>query len=108
LMARWISAEGYAVITAQTGDEALALAAQHRPDLVVLDIMIPQPNGFDVCSALKTNQGTAHARVVLMSGLQHPENQARGREVGADAFLAKPVSGEDVRAILRWAFESVR
>ncbi len=106
LLERWIAAEGYRVYTAGSGGEALEVARRHRPAVIFLDILIPPPNGFEVCERLKKRRETARSRVVLMTGLQHPQNSIRGSEVGCDGFLTKPFSRGDVRTMLRLALAS--
>ncbi len=103
LLKRWLAPEGYAIFTAANGREAMAEAAQHKPDLVLLDIMLPPPSGFEVCEQIKKDPETRHAAVILMTGLQHPENRLRGLEVGADDFLQKPFDAHDVRMRVRLA-----
>lgn len=101
LVRRWLEADGHTVLTALTGEAALAAVAEFRPDAVLLDILIPPPSGFEVCERIKRDPGTRHIPVVLMSGLQDPSNWKRGREVGAVGLLQKPLQGTDVRSTVR-------
>jgi two-component system cell cycle response regulator len=108
LVRRWLEADGHTVVTAQTGEAALAAVAEFRPDAVLLDILIPPPSGFEVCERIKKDPETRHIPVVLMSGLQDPSNWKRGREVGAVGLLQKPLQGSDVRATLRDVIRTLR
>ncbi len=97
LIRRWLEADGHTVLAVETGEAALEAVKASPPDLVLLDIMIPPPSGFEVCKQLKKDPATRHIPVLLMSGLQDPANWRRGLEVGAAEFLAKPLQGQDVR-----------
>jgi two-component system cell cycle response regulator len=101
LLRRWLEADGHTVVTAGSGEAALAALAAHKPDLVLLDIMIPSPTGFEICQRIKGDPATHHIPVLLMSGLQDPANWKRGLEVGADHFLAKPFQSQELRARVR-------
>lgn len=105
LLKRLLEPEGYLVLTAHDGASAIAATERYQPDLVLLDIMIPPPSGFDVCQTIKQNVSTRHIVVILITGLQHPENRLRGRSVGADDFITKPFDLEDVRTRVRKFFD---
>ncbi|MBS3970913.1 MAG: response regulator, partial [Clostridia bacterium] len=83
--------ENYELISAANGSQALEKVAKYNPDLVLLDIMMPEINGFDVCSIIKNNPATRFLPVILITALNDRENKIKGIEVGADDFLAKPV-----------------
>lgn len=87
-----LSAEGYRVIQAADGEEAFALAVAEIPDLVILDVMMPQRNGFEVCRALKQRQETADIPVILLTARGRKEDREFGREAGADGYVTKPFS----------------
>src|SRR5512142_673296 len=87
-----LSAEYFDVITAMSGKEALALCERAECDLVLLDVMMPDMDGFEVCRRLKTNPATHHIPVVMVTALDQPSDRVRGLEVGADDFLTKPVN----------------
>ena len=97
LITRWLETEGHRIIGAHNGESALAAVAEHRPDLILLDIMIPHPSGFDVCRQVTSDPATRHIPVLLMSGLQDPANWKRGLEMGAVELLRKPLKVEEVR-----------
>ena len=84
-------AEGYTVITAVDGHEALRKAREQQPDLVVLDLMMPGLNGYEVCRHLRTDPETTHMPVIILSARSLPRDQKLGFGVGADDYLTKPV-----------------
>ncbi len=86
-----LSAEYFDVITAMSGKEALAICERAECDLVLLDVMMPDMDGFEVCRRLKTNPATHHIPVVMVTALDQPSDRVRGLEAGADDFLTKPI-----------------
>jgi two-component system, cell cycle response regulator len=94
-----LSAEYFDVITAFSGAQALAVAERADCDIVLLDVMMPDMDGFEVCRKLKSNPVTHHIPVVMVTALDQPSDRVRGLEAGADDFLTKPVS--DVSLISR-------
>ena len=99
LMEARLSAEYFDVTTAQSGPEALALCERAECDIVLLDVMMPDMDGFEVCRKLKSNPLTHHIPVVMVTALDQPSDRVRGLEAGADDFLTKPVT--DVALIAR-------
>lgn len=87
-----LSAEGYRVIQASDGEQALALAASELPDLIVLDVMMPRRDGFEVCRLLKARRETADIPVLLLTARGRREDRDLGREAGADGYIIKPFS----------------
>ena len=87
-----LGAEYYDVITATSGEEALEKIEQDRPDLVLLDIMMPGMDGFEVCEKMKRDAGMSHIPVVMITALTDSEDRVRGLQAGADDFLSKPVN----------------
>jgi len=87
-----LSAEYFDVVTAMNGKEALAICERAECDLVLLDVMMPDMNGFEVCRRLKSNPATHHIPVVMVTALDQPADRVRGLEAGADDFLTKPIS----------------
>jgi two-component system cell cycle response regulator len=85
-----LSAEYFDVLTAMSGKEALAICERAECDLVLLDVMMPDMDGFEVCRRLKTNPATHHIPVVMVTALDQPSDRVRGLEAGADDFLTKP------------------
>ncbi|HWO72553.1 MAG TPA: response regulator, partial [Dehalococcoidia bacterium] len=97
-----LSGQGFSVLTAEDGEEALAIAEQHRPDIVVLDIIMPNISGLEVMRRLRER---TNIPVVLLSAKNHDEDIVSGLEMGADDYLVKPFNPEEltarVRAVLR-------
>src|SRR6478752_4605090 len=94
-----LSAEYFDVTVAYSGTEALGLCERAACDIVLLDVMMPQLDGFQVCHRLKSNPLTHHIPVVMVTALDQPSDRVRGLEAGADDFLTKPVS--DIALISR-------
>ena len=94
-----LSAEYFDVITAYNGTEALVVCERAECDIVLLDVMMPDMDGFEVCRRLKSNPATHHIPVVMVTALDQPSDRVRGLEAGADDFLTKPVT--DVALISR-------
>jgi two-component system cell cycle response regulator len=99
LLEAQLSAEYFDVVTAANGAEALALCARDECDLVLLDAMMPDIDGFEVCRRLKTNPATHHIPVVMVTALDQATDRVAGLDAGADDFLTKP--GSDLVLIAR-------
>lgn len=84
--------EGYEVITAKNGDEAIEMAKKHHPSLIILDIMMPGKNGIDVCNILRMDPAFKETLIVFLSALSDESTEIRGLETGADDYLTKPIS----------------
>ena len=84
--------EGYEVFTALDGEQALERLKSDKPDLIVLDIMMPKLDGYEVCRTIKTNPETQHIPVILLSAKGRNVDQKMGFDVGADAYITKPFS----------------
>lgn len=92
-----LTAEGYAIVSARDGEEALAVAVRERPDLIVSDVMMPKISGFDMLDILRSTPETAGIRVIMMTALSSDEERARGEALGANRYLVKSQVGiEDV------------
>lgn len=87
-----LSAEYYEVITADSGTAALNVITRYPPDVVLLDVMMPGMDGYEVCERIKNNPDTAHIPVVMVTALNDVADKVRGLEAGADDFLTKPVN----------------
>ena len=83
---------GFDVITAFSGPDCLAKVEQQIPDLILLDVMMPGMDGFEVCRRIKADPKTAHVPVVMVSDLDNSAARIAGKEAGADDFLTKPVT----------------
>ena len=96
--------EGYQVLLARDGVEALELLAQHRPDLILLDVMMPRKNGFEVCQELRANDAYKSIRILMLTAKGRDTDVAKGLALGADAYMTKPFSTrelvEKVRSLL--------
>ena len=82
----------YSLLLARDGREALRRAQEEKPDLVFLDIMMPEIDGFEVCSRLRSSDATADVKVVMLTALAQESDRKRADEVGADYYLTKPFS----------------
>ena len=92
-----LEAEGFAIISAKDGEEALALAVKEHPDLIIADIMMPKISGFDMLDILRGTDGIKNTKVIIMTALGQAEDKARADKLGADAYLVKSqVTLEDV------------
>ena len=85
-----LSSAYYDVSVAENGHQALEMAQREQPDMIMLDVMMPDIDGFEVCAKLKSMPETAHIPVIMVTALDTPEERIRGLEVGADDFLSKP------------------
>lgn len=95
-------AEGYDIVSAQDGEEALALAVKEKPDLIIADIMMPKISGFDMLDILRSTPETKDTRVVMMTALSQSEDKDRANKLGADRYLVKSqVTLEDVARVAR-------
>jgi two-component system cell cycle response regulator len=84
--------EYYDVVTAQNGEEALRKVTETNPDIILLDVMMPGMDGFEVCRRLKADTATAHIPIVMVTALTDSQDRVKGLESGADDFLSKPVN----------------
>ncbi len=96
-----LSAEYYQVATAQDGQEALRVANSWQPDLIFLDVMMPNMDGYEACRRLKADPETLHIPVVMVTALSEPSERLHGLEAGADDFLTKPVEYDTLLARTR-------
>lgn len=97
--------EGYQTISALNGEMGIALAGKERPDLIILDIMLPIMDGFEVCRTLKNDDRVAHIPIIILSAKSQETDKVVGLELGADDYVTKPFSPRELiartRAILR-------
>jgi putative two-component system response regulator len=101
LLKRLLQIEGLDVVTASDGEMALRLFRDVQPDLVLLDVMMPDLNGFEVCRRLKDDPETMLTPIVLVTGLDSVEDRVRGIEAGTDDFLSKPFERVQLMARVR-------
>jgi len=93
-----LTAEGYEVVTAENGFEALSKVARHNPDLIFVDIMMPRLDGYQTCAIIKNNAQYRSTPVVMLTSKDGLFDQARGRVVGSDLYLTKPFTKEELLA----------
>ena len=93
--------EDVQILTASDGEAALALIVAEQPDLVLLDVMMPKMNGFEVCERLRHAHGTFHPHIVLLTAKGQEYDRTRGAEVGADAYVTKPCNHDRLLAMAR-------
>src|SRR5881398_2979458 len=105
LVAYHLAKAGYRVITAATGRDAVRTAREQRPDLVVLNLMLPVVSGYDVLAELRRREETQDVGVILLTARKEEADRIKGLSLGADDYLAKPFSPQElvlrVRAVLR-------
>jgi len=97
LLEALLTSRGYEVVTARDGASALELVASAKPDLVLLDVLMPPPDGYAVCRQLREDEETAVLPVIMLTAALGPE-KARGLEAGADDFIAKPFDHDELFA----------
>ena len=91
-----LHAEGFLVVSALNGEDAFKLAVESKPDLVILDVMMPGQGGVETCRALKDDQRTADIPVILLTALTGRKDREAGAAAGADAYITKPFSPQKV------------
>ena len=98
-MARLVAQAGYETLEASSGYECLQRVRQELPDLVLLDVVLPDLSGFEVCRRIKDDPATAGCTVVLLSGVRtDSDSQADGLEIGADGYIARPIANRELLA----------
>ncbi|MBI1761793.1 MAG: response regulator [Acidobacteria bacterium] len=97
---RTLQNKGYSVITAESGEEGLEKARREHPELVVLDVILPGRNGFQICRDLKTSPDTEQLPVILLTSKNQESDKFWGMKQGADEYLTKPCKEEDLLATI--------
>jgi twitching motility two-component system response regulator PilH len=87
---------GYKTVTVTEGDKVLAMAIEKKPDLILLDVILPNKNGFQVCRQLKTNEETKDIRIVIVSSKDQASDKFWAKKQGADDYITKPYGEEDL------------
>jgi len=101
-----LMAEGYEIVSARDGEEALTVAMKEKPDLIISDVMMPKISGFDMLDILRTTEETKNAKVIMMTALSQAEDKARAEKLGADRYLVKSqVTLEDVAKVAKQVLE---
>lgn len=97
--------EGYGTVSVRTGEDALSVAKKKRPDLIILDIMLPGMDGFETCKKLKTSEITAQIPIIMLTAKSREADKVAGLEIGADDYMTKPFSPRElsarIKAVLR-------
>jgi len=101
LLGRILTREGYDVLTASDGEQALQIVEETHPDLVLMDVLMPKLSGYEVCQRIKRNPATRLTPVVLITALNEREDKIQGINAGADDFLTKPVDPHEFKARAR-------
>ena len=101
LLVDLLNARGYEVVTAASGAEALEKIGSERPDLVLLDVIMPNMNGYEVCKKIRENPATGVLPIVMITALDPAEERVKGLEAGADDFLSKPINQPELLARVR-------
>jgi len=92
---------GYEVEVARTGEEALSLVEAFRPDLVLLDVMMPQRSGYEVCQRMREREDWRHIKILMLSAKGREAEVSKGLSIGADAYVTKPFSNRELMARVR-------
>jgi DNA-binding response OmpR family regulator len=100
LLKRVLTGNGYEVFTAKNGEEALSLATQKQPDLIILDLMMPGISGIEVCRVLKTHKNTSGIPIIVLSALDRLIDKKYVIDAGGDAFLSKPINSSELLTII--------
>lgn len=87
-----LASEGYQVIKAANGNEAVDLAKKHKPDLIILDVMMPAKTGFEVCKILRSNNEFENTIIIFLTALNDESTEIKGLETGGDDYITKPIS----------------
>jgi len=93
--------QGYDVVTATDGFEALAKIAEHKPDIIFVDIMMPRLDGYQTCALIKNNRNFKDTPVIMLSSKDSIFDKARGRIVGSEQYLTKPFTKDDLLDAIR-------
>ena len=88
--------EGYTVLVARDGQEALDMIARERPDLVLLDVMMPKKSGFEVCQAVRASEELQSTKILMLTAKGRDTDLAKGLALGADAYMTKPFSTREL------------
>ena len=102
-----LKAEGHTLLTAATGAEALRMVRDHRPDLVILDVMMPELDGYRVLNRIKTDPELRDTVVMMLTVHDQPEDVALGLDIGADYYVGKPFRPGDLASLVRRIFQNL-
>ena len=96
LLVNWLVSMGYGIATAANGADAVRKSVEYRPDLIILDIMMPVMDGYEACRRIKTNLDTANTPIIIVTALSDRESKLKGLEAGANEFLSKPIDRSEL------------
>jgi pilus assembly protein CpaE len=99
---------GFTVLVARDGAEGLAVATEHPPDVALLDVMMPNIHGYELCRRLRATPRTAHVKIIFLTARSQPIDQQEGIKAGADLFLSKPVPPDELVAVIRQLASTAR
>ncbi len=108
LVENYLSAEGYTVLRAKTGEAGISMARSERPDLIILDLMLPGLDGLDVCRILKRDQATATIPIIMLTARGDEADIVTGLELGAEDYVVKPFSLKVLTARIRVALRRAK
>jgi len=100
-----LKAAGYDVVTGASGTEALEKVRSEKPDLAILDVMMPPPNGYQVCRAIKDDADLRHIPVAMLTAKATDSDKFWGEESGADAYITKPYNPQELMEIIKRLME---
>jgi diguanylate cyclase len=100
-----LSWEGFIVLTAEDGEQALAIVTQQRPDLVLLDVMMPGMTGYEVVAKMKLDIATRHIPVIMITAMHDPRARTLALNAGADDFMVKPLGRSELLLRVRTALK---
>ncbi|MGD9809262.1 MAG: response regulator transcription factor [Deferribacterales bacterium] len=92
---------GFDIIEASNGLQAVKLAEEHSPDVIVLDVMMPEKTGLEACAELKANEKFANTPIILLTAMADSEDMKKGTDAGADAYLTKPFSPKELIDVIK-------
>src|SRR4026208_1804778 len=101
LVGAYVQIAGFEYLSALDGASALSQARLHHPSLIVLDLMLPDTDGFEICRKLKSEQRTAKVPIVMLTALNQDENRKRGMACGACAYMTKPFDPDQLMAAIQ-------
>jgi two-component system, OmpR family, alkaline phosphatase synthesis response regulator PhoP len=101
-----LKSEGHTILTAYDGAQALEVIHQEHPDLVILDVVMPEVDGYRVLNRIKTDPSLQHTMVVMLTVKDQPEDIALGLDIGADFYLSKPFKPTEVTSLVRRVFQT--
>jgi DNA-binding response OmpR family regulator len=105
LMLGLLANTGYQVLSATDGEQALAAAQEHHPDLILLDVVLPKKNGYQVCRQLKGSPETAGSKIVMVSSKSQETDRFWGMKQGADDYVTKPIDAAVMLAAIERAMK---